>query len=138
MYLLILFIEENQNQADNEEIPASTTSQPKKRKVDSANLKSKVLRDTRFIPKLVYSIELFGKLVIQLGNKTKTDLKKYMKQGASRDFRIKAPALKTALESVGLEETYIDEDETNDEVNNSDAGSNTSSQTENTADMDTE
>ncbi|KAJ8938554.1 hypothetical protein NQ314_011443 [Rhamnusium bicolor] len=74
-------------------------TQEKKKKVDSGALKSKVLRENRIIPKVVYEMEQFSKCVIQLSNKTKVDLAKHVGQGIARDFRIKE--LKEVLEQAG-------------------------------------
>ncbi|RZC32680.1 Fanconi anemia group I protein -like [Asbolus verrucosus] len=81
VYKLIMYIEESQKQEPE-------TTQKKKRNVDSSTLKSKVLKETRLIPKVVYEIEQFSKYVIQLSNKTKIDLSKFVGQGTVRDFRI--------------------------------------------------
>lgn len=79
VYAFILFIDENQTSKDE-------GSQPKRKEVSA--LKSKVLKETKLIPKLVLEIEQFSKSVIQLSNKTKVDLTKYVGQGTARDFRI--------------------------------------------------
>ncbi|EEZ98882.2 Fanconi anemia group I protein homolog-like Protein [Tribolium castaneum] len=81
VYKLITYIEETQK-----EEPESPSKKSKK-KVESTTLKSKVLKETRLIPKVVYEIEQFGKLVAQLSNKTKIDLAKFMGQGTVRGFR---------------------------------------------------
>ncbi|KAJ8983000.1 hypothetical protein NQ317_014295 [Molorchus minor] len=47
----------------------------------AVTLKSKVLRETRLIPKVIYEIEQFSKSVILLSNRTKVDLAKYIGQG---------------------------------------------------------
>lgn len=99
----ILSIEQNQHDADH--------TQAKKQKIDGSALKSKVLKDTRLIPKLACEIEKYGKNIIQLSNKTKIDLTKYIGPGTSRDFRVKAPDVKAALEiadrSGNSDETYM-------------------------------
>lgn len=93
VYDFILYIEEGP-QSDEE------STQPKKKSSNPTTMKTKILRETRLIPKLVYEIEQFGRNVITLSNKTKIDLSKYVGLGTSRDFRIKAPELKEALEKI--------------------------------------
>ncbi|XP_060518299.1 Fanconi anemia group I protein isoform X2 [Cylas formicarius] len=91
VYNLILHIDESQ--------PKENETQAKKKTVDSSVMKSKVLRETRIIPKVIYEIEQFSKTVIQLSKKTKCDLSKYVGSGTVRDFRIKK--LKEILEEAG-------------------------------------
>lgn len=79
VYALILFIDENHAVKDKD------TQQSKKK---ASALKSKVLKETKLIPKLILEIEQLSKSVIQLSNKTKVDLTKYVGQGTARDFRI--------------------------------------------------
>lgn len=87
IYKLIMYIEENQKKISNS---------PKKKTPDSSILKSRVLKETRLIPKVILQIEQFSKYVIQLSNKTKIDLSKLAGQGTVRDFRIMG--LKETLE----------------------------------------
>lgn len=82
VYKLISHIEDSQKQN------SQTQTQTKRKTIDSNVLKSKVLKETRLIPKTVYEMEVFSKTIIQLSNKTKFDLSKYMGQGKVRDFRI--------------------------------------------------
>lgn len=114
VYEFILYIEEGP-QSDDE-------STQKKKSANPNVLKTKILRETRLIPKLVYEMEQFGRNVIALSNKTKIDLSKYVGLGTSRDFRIKAPELKQALEkdARNLDETIMsdaNEDENLNEQN---------------------
>lgn len=96
VYRLIMYIEESHKQTTQQ-------TQSKKKSVDSTTLKNKVLRETRLIPKVIFEIEQFGKSVVQLSNKTKVDLSKYIGQGTVRDFRILN--LKETLEQQGEEST---------------------------------
>lgn len=86
-----MYIEESQKQE-------TVSPKKSKKKVDPKALKNKVLKETRFIPKVVYEIEQFSKFILQLSKKTKIDLSKYMGQGTARDFRILH--LKEVLEEV--------------------------------------
>ncbi|KAK9874973.1 hypothetical protein WA026_005789 [Henosepilachna vigintioctopunctata] len=81
---LILYLEEESK------VQQSTQSNKK-----SLNLKSKILKDTRLIPKVVYGMEQFSSCIIQLSNKTKVDLSKHIGQGTTRDFRILLKELNT-------------------------------------------
>lgn len=102
MYDFIIYLEESQKQE-------VENTQTKKKSVDTTTLKTKVLRETRLIPKTIYEIEQFGKSVIQLSNKTKVDLTKFVGQGTARDFRIKG--LKEVLQQIGNESNVtIDDD----------------------------
>ncbi|KAJ8921771.1 hypothetical protein NQ315_008396 [Exocentrus adspersus] len=118
VYKFILHIDESQKQKVD---PAQ-----KKKTVESSTLKSRVLRETRLIPKVIYEIEQFSKYVFQLSNKTKVDLAKYIGQGISRDFRIKEAELKQALEGgdnldVSIATTQsINENESDEEINEGD------------------
>lgn len=109
VYKFILHIEESQKQ--------ETQPTQSKKKVDSSTLKSRVLKETRLIPKVIYEIEQFGKCVIQLSNKTKVDLAKYVGQGVVRDFRIKE--LRAVLEEAG--ELAEEDSNLDDTLNSSDA-----------------
>lgn len=77
VYKLILFIDEYQKQE----------AEAQKSK-DASTLKNKVLKETKLIPKVVYEIEQLSRSVIQLSNKAKVDLTKYIGQGTTRDFRL--------------------------------------------------
>lgn len=57
--------------------------------VEEKQVPEKVLRETKFLPKLVLRIETFNKYVMHLGKKTKTDLVGYLHIGRVRYFRIK-------------------------------------------------
>nr|XP_023013240.1 Fanconi anemia group I protein homolog [Leptinotarsa decemlineata] len=92
IYKFIIHMEESEKDA-------TQASPQKKKSVDANTLKSKVLRETRLIPKVIYEIEQFSKCVIQLSNKTKVDLNKYVGQGTVRDFRIME--LDKVLEKAG-------------------------------------
>lgn len=95
VYEFILYIEEGQQ-------PNEESTQMKRKNSASSALKSRVLRETRLIPKLVYEMEQFGKNVIALSKKHNSDLSKYVGIGTSRDFRIKLPALKDSLEKLNV------------------------------------
>lgn len=57
--------------------------------VEEKQVPDKVLRETKFLPKLVLRIETFNKYVIYLGKKTKSDLANYLHIGRVRYFKIK-------------------------------------------------
>ncbi|XP_030024994.1 Fanconi anemia group I protein homolog isoform X2 [Manduca sexta] len=74
---------------------------------------SKVLRDTKLIPRLVLEAEQFSKNVILLANKGKFNWQQYLSLGTARDFRIKGPVLQEVLNA--REARIEDADETRDE-----------------------
>ncbi|KDR08917.1 Fanconi anemia group I protein [Zootermopsis nevadensis] len=87
VYNLISYIEANQKKNKKNGI--------KKKKAGPLLIKSKVLRETRFIPNLIFEIEQFEKLVIELSKKSKVNLMNYVKLGTYRDFRIHSNRLHT-------------------------------------------
>uniref|UniRef100_A0A1Y1K0T8 Fanconi anemia group I protein n=1 Tax=Photinus pyralis TaxID=7054 RepID=A0A1Y1K0T8_PHOPY len=99
---------------------ATQNTQSKKKPVNVGALKSKVLRETRLIPKVVYEMEQFGKSVIQLSKKTQVDLSKFVGQGTSRDFRIKG--LQAVLDQMHDESVM---NESTESVANDDHGDDT-------------
>ncbi|KAJ8730266.1 hypothetical protein PYW07_017304 [Mythimna separata] len=58
---------------------------------------TKVLRETKLIPRLVLEAEQFSKRVILLANKAKLNWQQYLSLGTARDFRIKGPVLQEVL-----------------------------------------
>ncbi|XP_052893741.1 Fanconi anemia group I protein [Anopheles moucheti] len=90
IYDLIPFVEENIIGQDEGEEPASSTKAKSNR--------DKVLRQTKMIPKLVFRIETYNKIVTQLSKKTKKDLTYLLHMGTVRDFRIKTSALVEAIQ----------------------------------------
>uniref|UniRef100_A0A668AV17 FA complementation group I n=1 Tax=Myripristis murdjan TaxID=586833 RepID=A0A668AV17_9TELE len=67
---------------------------------------AKLLRETKAIPNLIFSIEQYEKFLITLSKKSKVNLMQYMKLSTSRDFRINAASLDAALqEQDGSQQT---------------------------------
>nr|XP_045002258.1 Fanconi anemia group I protein isoform X2 [Jaculus jaculus] len=58
---------------------------------------TKVLRETKPIPNLIFAIEQYEKFLIQLSKKSKVNLMQYMKFSTSRDFKIKGSVLDMVL-----------------------------------------
>ncbi|NXT36051.1 FANCI protein, partial [Pelecanoides urinatrix] len=79
----------------------------KKKKEDEAaaisTVMAKVLRETKPIPNLIFSIEQYEKFLIHLSKKSKVNLMQYMKLSTSRDFRINASMLDSALQEHNTE-----------------------------------
>ncbi|XP_077452606.1 Fanconi anemia group I protein [Stigmatopora argus] len=72
---------------------------PKKKKNEvNTAATAKLLRQTKAIPNLIFSIEQYEKYLITLSKKSKVNLMQYMKLSTSRDFRINAATLDAALE----------------------------------------
>nr|XP_026490937.1 Fanconi anemia group I protein [Vanessa tameamea] len=71
---------------------------------------SKVLRDTKLIPRLVLEAEQFSKHVILLGTKANLNFQQYLSLGTARDFKIKAPLLQGVINAVDQsKEVEVDE-----------------------------
>ncbi|XP_069697907.1 Fanconi anemia group I protein [Periplaneta americana] len=77
-------------------IEANQKKKRTKKEVDPLLMKSKVLRETRYIPKLVFEMEQFEKCVIELSKKSKVDLMNYVKLSTHRDFRIQLKHMQSA------------------------------------------
>ncbi|KAL2300775.1 hypothetical protein Nmel_013664 [Mimus melanotis] len=65
---------------------------------------AKVLRETKPIPNLIFAIEQYEKFLIHLSKKSKVNLMQYMKLSTSRDFRINASVLDSALQEHNSED----------------------------------
>ncbi|XP_075973394.1 Fanconi anemia complementation group I [Anticarsia gemmatalis] len=72
---------------------------------------SKVLRETKLIPRLVLEAEQYCKRVILLSNKAKLNWQQYLSLGTARDFRIKAPVLQQVLNAREENNETRDEEE---------------------------
>ncbi|KAL0968448.1 hypothetical protein UPYG_G00266970 [Umbra pygmaea] len=85
----------------------------KKRKEGEAiaTASAKLLRETKAIPNLIYSIEQYEKYLITLSKKAKVKLMQYMKLSTSRDFRINAATLEAALQEQGSSQTTQEPEE---------------------------
>ncbi|XP_076588504.1 Fanconi anemia group I protein [Chaetodon auriga] len=70
----------------------------KKRNEVNTAASAKLLRETKAIPNLIFSIEQYEKYLIALSKKSKVNLMQYMKLSTSRDFRINAATLDAALQ----------------------------------------
>uniref|UniRef100_A0A6Q2Z3W9 FA complementation group I n=1 Tax=Esox lucius TaxID=8010 RepID=A0A6Q2Z3W9_ESOLU len=77
---------------------AGVADDKKKKKEGEAVNSVKLLRETKAIPNLIYSIEQYEKYLITLSKKSKVNLMQYMKLSTSRDFRINAATLESALQ----------------------------------------
>ncbi|XP_032556209.1 Fanconi anemia group I protein isoform X1 [Chiroxiphia lanceolata] len=85
-----------------------TEEKKKKKKEDEAaavsTVMAKVLRETKPIPNLIFAIEQYEKFLIHLSKKSKVNLMQYMKLSTSRDFRINASMLDSALQEHNTED----------------------------------
>ncbi|KAJ8249453.1 hypothetical protein GJAV_G00235090 [Gymnothorax javanicus] len=80
------------------EDPTAGAEKKKKRKEEGvAAASAKVLRESKAIPSLIFSIEQYEKFLIVLSKKSKVNLMQYMKLSTSRDFRINGTALEAVL-----------------------------------------
>uniref|UniRef100_A0A8C3T8R4 FA complementation group I n=1 Tax=Chelydra serpentina TaxID=8475 RepID=A0A8C3T8R4_CHESE len=82
--------------------------------VQVSGLSAKVLRETKPIPNLIFAIEQYEKFLIHLSKKSKVNLMQYMKLSTSRDFRINASTLESALQEKNTEDAENEPD--NDQV----------------------
>ncbi|XP_050560640.1 Fanconi anemia group I protein homolog isoform X1 [Spodoptera frugiperda] len=72
---------------------------------------TKLLRETKLIPRLVLEAELFSKRLILLSTKAKLNWQQYLSLGTARDFRIKAPVLQEVLNAQEQADETRDEGE---------------------------
>ncbi|XP_031716933.1 Fanconi anemia group I protein isoform X2 [Anarrhichthys ocellatus] len=72
----------------------------KKKKRNDGNTagSAKLLRETKAVPNVIFSIEQYEKYLITLSKKSKVNLMQYMKLSTSRDFRINRATLDAALQ----------------------------------------
>ncbi|XP_068579054.1 Fanconi anemia group I protein [Cebidichthys violaceus] len=72
----------------------------KKKKRNEGNTvgSAKLLRETKAVPNVIFSIEQYEKYLITLSKKSKVNLMQYMKLSTSRDFRIHRATLDAALQ----------------------------------------
>ncbi|KAM6961339.1 Fanconi anemia group I protein [Aplochiton taeniatus] len=73
----------------------------KKKKKCEATASAKLMRESKAIPNLIFSIEQYEKFLITLSKKSKVNLMQYMKLSTSRDFRINPASLDAALQEQG-------------------------------------
>lgn len=113
IYRLISHIEGNVfegGDGDNGGVDAAAKkSKAKNPKAD----KAKVLRDTKYIPKLILRIENFNKFVNCLSKKTKHDLSKLLHKGTVQDFRIRTEQFQKIIDRTlgSSQRTQIDEND---------------------------
>ncbi|XP_032379364.1 Fanconi anemia group I protein isoform X2 [Etheostoma spectabile] len=86
--------------AQSGEFSSGGADDKKKKKRNEVNTaaSAKLLRETKAIPNVVFSIEQYEKYLITLSKKSKVNLMQYMKLSTSRDFRINAASLDAAMQ----------------------------------------
>lgn len=119
IYDLITYIDNNVLASSNEEEGEEEVVPKKRGKSDAKSNKQKVLKDTRFLPKLILWLENLNKFVIMLGRKTQIDISHYLHSGTVRDFRIKTDNLREAIRNRASiaqdeDEERVDEDQATD------------------------
>lgn len=93
----------------------------KKRKLDLNAQKQKIIRETKHLPRLIFSIENFNKFVANVDkSKIKSNLSKFLHFGETRDFRLKDKDLSDAIHKArrgarSQESTNTNSDESEDE-----------------------
>uniref|UniRef100_A0AAX7UAC5 FA complementation group I n=1 Tax=Astatotilapia calliptera TaxID=8154 RepID=A0AAX7UAC5_ASTCA len=90
----------------------SSADDKKKKRRNDVNTGAKLLRETKAIPNLIFSIEQYEKYLITLSKKSKVNLMQYMKLSTSRDFRINAATLDAALQEQDDSQTTESQDTT--------------------------
>ncbi|XP_040895232.1 Fanconi anemia group I protein isoform X2 [Toxotes jaculatrix] len=103
--------------AQSGELSGGGAEKKKKRNEVNSAASAKLLRETKAIPELIFSIEQYEKYLITLSKKSKVNLMQYMKLSTSRDFRINAATLDAALQEQddSLETTESQEAEESQE-----------------------
>ncbi|MBN3281475.1 FANCI protein, partial [Polyodon spathula] len=82
-----------------EDLSSGGGEKKKKKKEEATTAASaKMLRETKAIPNLIFSIEQYEKFLIHLSKKSKVNLMQHMKLSTSRDFRINTASLEAALQ----------------------------------------
>ena len=99
IYALITYIESN------------ILEESSKKKMNPQLEKAKVLRETKFIPKIILCIENFNKHVILLAKKTNDRLANFLHFGTVRDFRIKTSDLKAAIDRTLSHSSQIENED---------------------------
>ncbi|XP_050758921.1 Fanconi anemia group I protein [Gymnogyps californianus] len=97
----------------NESLSFVEEKKKKKKEDESAAISTvmaKVLRETKPIPNLIFAIEQYEKFLIHLSKKSKVNLMQYMKLSTSRDFRINASMLDSALQERNTEDAENEPD----------------------------
>lgn len=136
IYRIISYIEDNIfDEVENDK--GDDCNAKKQKKKDPKTDKAKIMRDTKYIPKLILRIENFNKFVNCLSKKTKHDLSKCLHVGTVRDFRIQTAALRKAIDRTFCEseQMEIDEDdlEREDEASDSESSDDNNSTKNNEA-----
>lgn len=96
--------------------------------VEEKQKPEKVLRETKFLPKLVLRIETFNKYVIALGKKTKIDFTSHLTVGRVRYFRIQhlQDALDKTMQDYDqseVDESNLEEQEVDESISDAESNS---------------
>ncbi|CAH1782677.1 unnamed protein product [Owenia fusiformis] len=119
VYSVIIYLQQRQPE------PMQQTGAVKKLEKKSANGqgvkgKNKVLKESRLIPNVIFSIEQYERFLIQLSNKSKINLMENIKVSTSRDFRINTASLQMALSNQSDSDDSEGSGDENDEENEKD------------------
>ncbi|XP_062569094.1 Fanconi anemia group I protein-like [Saccostrea cucullata] len=133
-YAMITYIQ----QTESEQVQQNVDKGKKDKKKQAAALnagKARVLKESRLIPNLIFSIETFEKFLIQLSKKSKVNLMEHMKMSTSRDFRINVATIQAVMEnnSDSQESEEEEEEENNQNEEDQENEENSSEEQENTA-----
>ncbi|XP_033114599.1 Fanconi anemia group I protein-like [Anneissia japonica] len=121
VYALITYIQAAQSEQLQ---PGDTKATEKaKRKKNNKEVKvdaktknaQKVLRGSRSIPNLIYSIEQYERILIKLGKRAKVNLMEHVKLSTSRDFRINFAVVEASLDASSDEQLSEDNESEQEE-----------------------
>ncbi|KAL9917468.1 Fanconi anemia complementation group I [Glossina fuscipes fuscipes] len=104
-YALITYIESNVLDTD------------KKHKRNPQVGAAKVLRETKFISKVILCIENFNKTIVLLAKRTDLRLANFVHVGTARDYRVKTSDLKAAIDRTLSHSSQIEDAEVLDDSN---------------------
>ncbi|ORX86912.1 hypothetical protein BCR32DRAFT_289709 [Anaeromyces robustus] len=93
------------------EIAAMNEANKKNKKGTSTNIKqkSKIMRESKTIPNLIYMVEIYERYLIQLTKKTGVNFLSLVKRSISRDFRIQ-------VDEIDNEENNVEEEEEEEDI----------------------
>lgn len=120
IYRMFSYIEDNIFDEDADDEVAASAGSKRARMKNPRSDKAKIVRDTKYIPKLILHIENFNKFVNCLSKKTKHDLAKLLHFGTVRDFRIKTADLREAVERTFRENERTEVDDDDDDADGDD------------------
>jgi Fanconi anemia group I protein len=119
VYPMITYVQMSQSEQRRTDVDKGKKKKKNKNKsLVLSSDKTRILKETRSIPNLIYAIEQYEKYLIQLSKKSKVDLMAHFKMSTSRDFRINAASLQAAIERAAATQSDDSEHDDRDAENN--------------------